>query len=385
MLKLILVLLSAVFFAHMSETASAQKAEHQLKTAGGIPEKSTDKIRRMDFWCFSAVLVLAFFAALRTGYNDTISYKRHFRAAETVAELIASDELEFAGNPLYYLFQSFIRQLTDNYHVFFLIIAFISFYCFVKFIKKHSKSFSYSTYLFIAMGTYIFTITAMKQALAMAVLTIAVDKLLQKKYVSFYLFVLIASGFHLYALIFAVLPFFLSKPWNARTYILLAAMLIVMLTFESTLTSFMEVADDMGKNVAEEEVFDGNSMNIFRVLVYAVLPILTFAGRKRIFEDTDTSENLFVNMGIISFCAITLGLISAPNMFARVATYFELGTAIAIPTVIDKSFQPETAKSVKAGAAICYFLYFLYEYGIAKSFSTAYTSITFFEFLKELM
>ena len=389
MLKLMLLLFGVTFLAFMSETSHQDDAEYQLNKAGKKPSSGetvanalAEAPRRMDFWCVLAALCMGFFSGLRTEYNDTFAYRNGFKHADTVAEYIESDSFKPTGNPLFYLFQSFVRERTDNYHIFFVIIGIFCFYSYVRFLKKHAPHFTASIYLFIAMGTCIFMLAAMKQSIAVAILTYAVDKLLEKKYVAFYALVVLAAGFHFYGVIFAVLPFFLTKPWTGKTYIILLGALLVMLTFESTLTTFIEASDDMGKHVATEEVFDNHSMSFIRVLVYSVVPIMTFVFRQQLFEDSTPAENLFVNMSIICFFVNSVGLVSAANLFSRLATYFEFGTIISLPIVVNKAFEKETAKTVMVIAMVCYFGYFLYEFIVSKNFSDSYRSISIFEFIQ---
>ena len=389
MLKLMLLLFGVTFLAFMSETSHQDDAEYQLNKAGKKPSSGetvanalAEAPRRMDFWCVLAALCMGFFSGLRTDYNDTWAYRNGFRHADTVAEYIESDSFKPTGNPLFYLFQSFVRERTDNYHIFFVIIGIFCFYSYVRFLKKNAPHFTASMYLFIAMGTCVFMLAAMKQSIAVAILTYAVDKLLEKKYVAFYALVVLAAGFHFYGIIFAVLPFFMTKPWTGKTYLILIGALLVMLTFESTLTAFIEASDDMGKHVATEEVFDGHSMNIIRVLVYSVVPIIALVFRKQIFEDSSPAENLFVNMSIICFFVNSMGLVSAANMFSRLATYFEFGTIVSLPIVVNKAFEKETAKIVMVVAMVCYFGYFLYEFVVSKDFGGSYRSISIFEFIQ---
>ena len=41
-----------------------------------------------------------------------------------------------------------------------------------------------------------------------------------------------------------------------------------MMTFQSSISSLLEIADSAGKTVTSDEVFDGNRMNVFRVAVF---------------------------------------------------------------------------------------------------------------------
>ena len=90
-------------------------------------------------------------------------------------------------------------------------------------------------------------------------------------------------------------------------------------------------------------------------------------------------------MAITSSMILMLGTIQGANLFARMAAYFEIAQAIAIPWMIRKIFEPRSAKLVSVAAGICYFGYFCYEFGVSKSFGNGYSAITLWQFFSELI
>jgi hypothetical protein len=111
-------------------------------------------------------------------------------------------------------------------------------------------------------------VAALKQCLAMFFLLLSLPYAIEKKYVRFYLLVLVAIMFHTHSFMFAIVPLLLEKPWGKNIWFLLGATVFAMLTYDSTLGAFMEYAQSLGALVAEEEVFDGHQINIRRVFVY---------------------------------------------------------------------------------------------------------------------
>ena len=157
-----------------------------------------------------------------------------------------------------------------------------------------------------------------------------------------------------------------------------------MATYNITLGAFMEYAQSIGANVAEIEVFDGHSVNILRVLVYGIPPILALVFRRRLFYDSTRTENLFVNMSILSWLILMIGTVEGGNLFARMAGYFEWGTALAFPWMIYKLFTKKSTQFVFCIAGICYSIYFLYEFGVSKGFGDQYRAITLWQFIISL-
>ena len=162
------------------------------------------------------------------------------------------------------------------------------------------------------------------------------------------------------------------------------AALFAMATYDATLGAFMEYAQSMGALVAEIEVFDNNAINVLRVAVYWVPALLALVFRKRLFSHSTRAENLFANMSLISAFILMIGLVQAANLFARMAAYFEIATAITLPWMIKKLFTKRSAQYVTACAAVLYFIYFLYEFGVSKGFGSGYSSITLWQFITSL-
>ena len=227
-------------------------------------------------------------------------------------------------------------------------------------------------------------VAAVKQCMAVFFLLMALPYAIDKKYVKFYLLVFIAILFHTHAFMFAIIPLLLEKPWSKVSWILLALTVFAMLTYDSTLGAFMEYAQSLGAAVAEEEVFDEHQINMLRVLVYWVPGILALAFRRRLFSVSSRTENLFVNMSMISAFILTIGLVQGANLYARMAGYFEIATAIALPWMVKKLFTKQSAQFVTVIAVILYFGYFYYEFAITKDFGNNYSAISLWQFIISL-
>ena len=342
--------------------------------------------KKSDIFMTIVILWLSAFSFLRVSYNDTQTYITTFLDAESVAEGIANGTFtDWTGNPWSMLYRSVIREITGNYHIYFFFPAFLSSFAVVKLCKHYSVNPAFSLLIFFSIGTYIMYVAALKQCLAMFFLLIALPYAVDRKYIRFYLLVLVAIFFHTHAFLFAIVPLLLEKPWGKVTWALLVATIFAMLTFDRTLGAFMLYAQSIGALVDEGELFDGHSINVLRVLVYWVPALLALIFRNRLFYNSTRTENLFVNMSIVSAFILTLGLVQAANLFARMAGYFELATAVALPWIIKKLFTKQSAQIVTFMATILYFGYFMFEFAITKGFGNTYSAITLWQFIQELI
>lgn len=368
MLSLILVMVASVFFAYCSERTSGP-------SLGGSPV-------RWDIFLVLMVVIMTLFSGLRTGYNDTATYISGFLNADSVSTFLSDpDNLNLLHNPLFYFVTSAFRSLTSNYHFYLLAFAIFNTILLVRFLRRYATqgNFAFIIYLFFSIGIFTFSMAALKQITATALLTLAIPALVDKKWCRYFVIVIIAGLIHTYAFLFLFLPLMTGKPWGWKSILLLLGTVGVMLTFESTISSILEYADSMGKHVVEEAVFDGIQMNPFRVAVFAVVPVAAFLFHKYLEPELDREKCIMLNMSVISLVFMLLGSMNGANMFGRMGNYFVLGTICILPWIINNIFTHNSVRIVKVVSVVCFFLFFLYD---NIDSINDYHSITLIEFFK---
>ena len=381
MRQLILLYWGCVFLMYLSQVYYPTSMQLEGPQTG----RRHFMLCKADIFMIAVIVWMTCFSFLRTSYNDTETYITHFMQSETAAGFFARDGLlDWTGNPLSELYRDVVRDATTNYHIYFFFPAFLSSFAVVKLFKRYSVSPAFSLLIFFSIGTYVMYIAALKQCFAMFFLLLALPYVIDRKYVRFYLLVFVAMLFHTHAFMFAIVPLLFGKPWGKVTIVFFLAALFAMATYDATLGAFMEYAQSIGALVAEIEVFDNNPINILRVIVYWVPALLALAFRKRLFSNSTRTENLFVNMSMVSAFILMIGLVQAANLFARMAAYFEIATAISLPWMIKKLFTKRSAQFITICAAVLYFGYFLYEFGISKNFGGDYAAISLWQFVTDL-
>lgn len=341
---------------------------------------------RTDVFLGIIIVCISAFSFLRESYNDTVNYLYDFRNAESLGAFLGSGELfDLASNPLHDLYQVLIHDCTDNYHIYFFFPAVINSLVIAKLYKRYSCNLTFSFLIFFAIGTYVMFIAALKQSIAVAILAIAFPYAIDKKYVRFFVLVFLAMMFHTHAFMFLLVPFLFSKPWGIKTWILLAAVLFGMATYDTTFGAFMRIGVSMGVNIVDWELFDGHQINVIRILVYSIPAVLALIFRKRLFFNSTRTENLFANMSIVTVFILSLGMVQGANLFARMASYFEVYIAISLPWMINKLFTKQSAKLVTGIAYVLFFGYFCYEFGVSKSFESQYRAITLWQFIAQML
>lgn len=371
MTKILPTVIGALFFAWMTEVSTRGKyGIHKQSPANYIPY-------------FMLIVILSIPVALRQSYNDTGSYIRGFVTALPLSEFLSSGELHILKNPLFYFYESFVRTYTDNYLYFFFLPSFFVQYSYVRFIRRHSPSFFMGIGLYLFLGTYTFSLAAMKQTIAMAILLYAVDALIERKNIRFYLLVFTAFLVHTYALMFLILPLFTVRPWSPRSFLILLATFFVMTNFDSLLGAFIEFANESGKNVSSDEIIGAASINPIRVAVYAVPSIFALLFRRYLFYGRkDREHNIIVNMAFLTVMIMSVGLINAANMFGRMGQYFEFGVICGLPWMLTKPFEKNSERLVYLIAIICFAGYFCYSNLVQLVFDDSYYRYTVLEFFE---
>lgn len=374
MVKLLAVFAAAMVLAYVSEVNTG------TITASG---------RRCRVWDDGAflllVLLLSLFAGLRTNYNDTAAYIAGYRTTPTLAGFFAkADNLNPFKNPLFHFYQSFLKTVTENPQLMIFSLSVLAQSLLLGFFRRYSEHFLFSVFLYFTLGTFVFSLAAMKQVTAMAILTLAFGPLEKKQWGRYYLVVLTAALVHTYAIAFAVLPLFRARPWSLFTFAFIAITGVVMVNFESAITQFMEQANELGKTLAEYEVFGDATINVFRLGVYAVPPMISFVFRKWVLRGASGMDHVLIHMSIISLAFMSLGTQAGANMFGRMANYFELGTVCCLPWMLKRTFDERSYRFVSAVACVCFLGFFIYANALHGNFDGEYRAVGLWEFVASL-
>lgn len=337
-------------------------------------------------WAYVAlVTILTFFSGMRNNYNDTWNYINLFRNAPFLMEYLQSETIrDVFAYPLFYLLVSGFKSFFNNEYAFLFVTSCFTQCCFLWFIKRYSTNFTFSIFLYFTLGTFCFTLAAIKQVLAMSVLMLAIPFLERKQWLRYYLMVFIAMTIHTYALAFALLPLFRWRPWSAFTFLFMGAVIVTFMNFEDVISSFLDSADDMGKTIYSEDLLNNTSLNLLRVLVYAATPLATFVLQGWLFRDSRVQHNILTHMSLISFAFMLLGTRNGANMFARMGTYYEIGTICVLPWLIPKSLEKRSARLASTMIVLLFLGFFFYEFTVAKDFSS-FKAYSPWEFIQRLL
>lgn len=341
-------------------------------------------IHKEKVFFFLMAIIMATFVGLRTCGNDTITYQQMYEGLDVGLSSVHNIEwLKLAAAPGFTCINILLKTTGFTFQDYLMVYALFTVITYLWFIRKYSCNTLFSIFLFFTMGVYSFTMAAIKQTVCVAILVIATDRALRKKNISFILFVLLAELFHPFAFIYLIVPLLQFKPWSKGTYWLLALSVVAAIGMQQLLDPIIDIAEIFGGNY-DETSFTGEGVNIFRVLVVWVPVILSFLARKLIQKDNDRIANTIVNLAMVNAMIMFIGLFGTANYFARLANYFLIFQALALPWVLNY-FEKNSKRSLTICAVIGYLAYFYYGTAIANgAFDAEYNFISFFDFIKQL-
>lgn len=335
---------------------------------------------------FYAMLIcyMIVFAGLRTYYNDTHTYIKGFLNCSPFPQSLSVISWKIGEHPGYGLYISIIKTFTDNYHIFIMVSSALALYPVVWFIRKYSKNFTLSIFIFFMLGYYVFCLAAIKQTLATSFALIAVDRYLNGKKFRYVLYILLAMTFHVYVLLYCIIPFVVDRvPWQRTTWLMILAVLVITYGFDFFINTVLGATDALGDSY-DDKTFTEDGINIFRVLVYFVPVLISFIWRENLFKHSTRAENLFVNLSIVCALIMFIGLFGTANMFSRLAIFFEPAVHIALPWMLYKLKGSLPNLILTSGCYVAFPIFFYYQMVITTVFDQAFGSITLGEFFNSL-
>lgn len=308
----------------------------------------------------SVILFLAIFAAfwffsgLRTKYNDTSSYTHAFNILK-IENISFSTVLNESYGGFDYLQKLVKTTIGNNSQYFLLTTSLITTLSNLVFIKKHSDYLPESIFLY-SITSFSFGMAGIKQAIAIAIALWAIDAYLNQKYILSALILLAAITFHPFVICLICIPFLTDRFFGKKIVLVILAAVIAFFNLDAILPIIYNL---LGKVYTIEEM-TGYTINPMRVVVTAIPVILSVKALDEINRSKDKLLILGVNMQIIGFIFIAMGLFVNPIYVGRMATYFTALTIVTTPKMIHLCFKKSSNGTLLIIAYYCFeFAYFL--------------------------
>ena len=276
-----------------------------------------------------------------------------------------------------------IKTIGFSTQSFLMVYAIVTVGIYLWFIRKYSDNIWLSVFLFFTMGCYTFTMAAIKQCVAVAFCLVATDRYLQNKKLSFVLWVLIASTFHPYSLMYLIIPLLNFEAWSGKTYLFLVIFLIIGLSLQPLLGTVVDITTMLGEEY-DATTFTGEGINIFRLAVVWVPVVISFFARRYLKANNSKVDNIILNLTILNAEIMFIGLFGTANYFGRLANYFLIFQALCLPHLF-KAFNETSKKIIISACIIGFLLYFYYANVINQNFDIQFNNISFISYLKNIV
>lgn len=189
-------------------------------------------------------------------------------------------------------------------------------------IKKYSKIPALSYWFFITMGYFIFS-TTMRQAIAMSITLLSYDLIKRKKMWSFILCIIIASLFHLTAIVFLPAYWIDKFKYNRKTLLLIISIIAIVFIFREKISIFM-------LSYANSAYTSTNTGGYFLILFLVGLLALGIIYKMRFLIDGNNKLLFFMIAGALALLPIAK---VNPAVF-RIANYYQVFIILYIPNLI---------------------------------------------------
>lgn len=310
---------------------------------------------------FSAVIV---FAALRSEVADTAAYIKMFEEYPVgfsgIDTLLADSD-----SPGFVLFSVFIKTyISTDYTVWFSIIALISGVCMMIGFYQYSSNFALSAFLFIASCNFTWMFNGIRQYLVVSILFACTSLILKKKWIQYFVLVLILSTIHQSAIVMIPIYFIVNgEPWNKRTILVILGVFVCIVFADKVLNVFDSVMQETNYAVGYNEFKKtDDGVNVFTILI-ALVPVgLAFLFRKDLEQKYTPIMKLSTNMSIMAVCVyIVSRLTNSGILVGRMAIYFTTYNLILLPWLVDNIFKDNERRLIKYIMIVCYLYLFYYQ------------------------
>lgn len=326
------------------------------------------------------IILMSMFIGLRIWCNDTGTYREIYDyLTPSTGNILDGISWAIGDSPAFSIFNTILKHLNVSTQNFLMIYAFITVTLYLWFIRKYTTDLTLSIFLLWTMGVYIFAAAGMRQAVAIAIGLIGIDRFLQKKWIGFIGWICFATFFHPYTILYLLAPIMTFSPWTKKTGWLFAIFAIIGVFLQSFIGIILDITSALGKMYGNTE-FSGEGVNIFRFLVVWAPIVLSFLAHNSIKESIDKENNLFMNFSMLNAAIMFVALFGTANYFARLANYFLVFQTLSLPWML-KYFNNNSRKLLRSIIVICYLLYFIFTHMILTPFDQYFAKMTLWEYL----
>jgi len=313
-----------------------------------------------------ALISLCGLRAVCVGYRDNVSYANGFYEG---VNLTFHDVVDNFLHPkkygytrgrdfTFYIMSSFCGKIFPHHQYFFYLCAIMSLSGYIWLIYRYSTNPALSFLLLVSLGTFSFSMTGIRQAIALGICCFSYKFLTERKLFPFMLVVLGASLFHKTAVIFFPAYWLYSIKISKRSilYFLLAFGFI--LAFRPLVNKFFMIFSSFDSRIDSYMENDTTKLTSWGFIISCVVFAFCCFEIRRLKQENDVRF-----LGLFPIVAVSvLGLlydVVGFSIFYRLVMYYSLYRIILVPRAVSCIED----KHIRLGAtigigAVCVFYFF---------------------------
>lgn len=161
-----------------------------------------------DIWYYTICVILILIAGFRYRVGgDTLGYFDAYSSWPTFSEFSKVDFTLLPYQPLWYVLAALCKLISPEFYIFQLVQATIVTVISFWFLRKHVRYKFIAVLLWFYIMYFTLTMEVMREAICISLWLLAVDHMIQKQYMRYYIWAVIAFLFHLTAAILLIMPF----------------------------------------------------------------------------------------------------------------------------------------------------------------------------------
>lgn len=251
-----------------------------------------------------------------------------------------------------------LSLINNNSQILIIVTSLFIFISVGRFIYKNSKDVILSCYSFMTLNIYFLYMTAMRQALAIAIILIAYEYLKVEKYFKFSLLIILSSLFHKSALICLILILFRRNRYRLTSLIYTFLLAIISFVgYKYLFVVFTTIFTEYG----------GYSSGIFSVSNYfgslieaCVILIIWLFGIYYIYKkDSKFDYKTSLIAYIMSLAFILSVLVMKMNVVNRLTAYFSLFSILWLPQGVRSISIIKKRTIIYIGIYVFLFIYWI--------------------------
>ena len=310
-----------------------------LPMRGDLPRN-----KKYIIWaCILMFVVYGLRDAYSVGDDSATSYLHQFQQLEKTTWAQLRNGVDLNDNLFWRLFAKLgYVVFNGNYQLFIATLSGFVTGVFGRFIYRYSNNPVQSFVYYWGLWFYTFNFSALKQSIAMSLLLLAFDAVIDRKLLKFLSVVILASLFHFPSIVF--LPAYWLLKLNPRREflaVLAAALLSVYLWRDQILNFMLQFYYEGREFIGEDRFFTG------KVTVMLALVLIAFILR----PPSKYNKVYAASMQFVAIATILQLFSVYNNVFERLADYYFQFSVIFVPFILDqRDIEPEN-RSVLITAA----------------------------------